>query len=135
MSSENILIEKEYVYEITNKNGKTLKKRVVRKYTNKKETSNTLQNRANKELVLKNIKDKIDEIMVLPERKRINFIKINCLPEGISASYNTLKALFVKASSQEKNNSSEELAEERLYGGSSGNVSSQDDSKENLSDE
>ena len=121
MSSENILIEKEYVYEITNKNGKTLKKRVVRKYTNKKETSNTLQNRANKELVLKNIKDKIDEIMALPERKRINFIKTNCLPEGVSASYNTLKALFVKASSQEKNNSSEELAV--------------DSSKENLSDE
>ena len=36
MSSENNSVEKVYTYEITNKNGKTVTKRVVRKYTNKK---------------------------------------------------------------------------------------------------
>ena len=52
MSSENNSVEKVYTYEITNKNGKTVTKRVVRKYTNKKDTTNTLQNKANKETIL-----------------------------------------------------------------------------------
>ena len=53
MSSENTAVEKVYTYEMISKNGKTVTKKVVRKYTNKKDTSNTLQNKANKEFLEK----------------------------------------------------------------------------------
>ena len=93
---ENTSVEKVYTYETVNKNGKTVTKRVVRKYTNKKDTSNTLQNKANKELLEKNIQEKLDEIKAVPERQRISFIRKNCLPENVSGTYNTIKTIWQK---------------------------------------
>lgn len=87
-------IQKVYTYETTNKSGKKVTKKVVRKYTNKKDTTNTLQNKTNKELVNKNINEHFDKIMELAEHKRLNYIKTNCLPDGVTASYNTLKSLW-----------------------------------------
>ena len=87
---------KEYVYESTNKNGKKVTKKVVRKYTNKKDTTNTLQNKSNKDVVEKNINDNYDKIMELPERKRMKYIRDYCIPNDISASYNTIKLLWNK---------------------------------------
>lgn len=87
---------KTYEYNHTNKNGKTVTKRVVRKYTNKKDTTNTLQNKTNKDIVIKNINDNYDKIMELPERKRMKYIRDNCVPNDISASYNTIKSLWNK---------------------------------------
>lgn len=97
MSSENTTVEKVYTYEIISKNGKTVTKKVVRKYTNKKDTTNTLQNKSNKEFLEKSIQEKFDEIKALPERKQIRFIKENCLPENVTASYNTIKTIWRKA--------------------------------------
>ena len=59
-------------------------------------TTNTLQNKTNKDTVIKNINDHYDEIIKLPEHKRLNYIKTNCLPDNVSASYNTLKTLWKK---------------------------------------
>ena len=87
---------KTYTYESTNKKGQKITKQVVRKYTNKKNTTNTLQNKTNKDTVIKNINDHYDEIIKLPEHKRLNYIKTNCLPDNVSASYNTLKSLWKK---------------------------------------
>ena len=87
---------KTYTYESTNKKGQKVTKQVVRKYTNKKNTTNTLQNKTNKDTVIKNINDHYDEIIKLPEHKRLNYIKTNCLPDNVSASYNTLKSLWKK---------------------------------------
>ena len=85
---------KTYEYKHTNKNGKTVTKHVVRKYTNKKDTSNTLQNKSNKDIVTKNITDNYDKIMELPERKRMKYIRDYCIPNDISASYNTIKSIW-----------------------------------------
>ena len=87
---------KEYVYEHTNKNGKKVTKKVVRKYTNKKDTTNTLQNKTNKDIVEKNINDNYDKIMELPERKRMKYIRDYCIPNDVSASYNTIKSIWSK---------------------------------------
>lgn len=94
--TDNNGVEKIYTYESTNKNGKVVTKKVVRKYSNKKNTSNTLQNKANKDIVEKNINDNYDKIMELAERKRMTYIKENCVPKEISASYNTLKSIWNK---------------------------------------
>lgn len=87
-------VTRSYTYETTNKSGKKVTKKVVRKYTNKKDTTNTLQNKTNKEAVIKNINEHFDKIMELPEHKRISYIKDNCVPDGVTASYNTLKSLW-----------------------------------------
>ena len=89
-------VEKVYTYEKTNKDGKVVTKRVVRKYVAKKDTSNTLQNKTNKDLLEQNIKDHFDEINQIDERKQIKFIRENCLPENVTASYNTLKNIWFK---------------------------------------
>ena len=89
-------VTKTYMYEPTNKNGKKVTKKVVRKYTNKKDTTNTLQNKTNKDIVEKNIRDNYNEIIALSERKRMGYIKEKCIPKDISASYNTIKALWTK---------------------------------------
>ena len=89
-------VTRSYTYESTNKKGQKVTKQVVRKYTNKKNTTNTLQNKTNKDTVIKNINDHYDEIIKLPEHKRLNYIKTNCLPDNVSASYNTLKSLWKK---------------------------------------
>ena len=89
-------VTKTYTYESTNKNGKKVTKKVVRKYTNKKDTTNTLQNKTNKDIVEKNIRDNYNEIIALSERKRMGYIKEKCIPKDISASYNTIKALWTK---------------------------------------
>ena len=96
MSSENTAVEKVHTYEMISKNGKTVTKKVVRKYTNKKDTSNTLQNKSNKEFLEKSIREKFDEIKALPERQRMSFIRKNCLPENVSGSYNTIKTIWQK---------------------------------------
>lgn len=85
---------KTYTYNSTDKKGKKVTKKVVRKYSNKKETSNTLQNKANKELVTENIKNHLNKIKELDKNKRMNYIKENCLPENITASYNTLNKIL-----------------------------------------
>ena len=100
MSSENNSVEKVYTYEITNKNGKTVTKRVVRKYTNKKDTTNTLQNKANKEILEQNIRENFETIKALPERKRISHIRDNYLPENVTASYNTIRTIWQKVLSE-----------------------------------
>lgn len=87
--------EKVYTYEVTNKDGKKVNKQVVRKYTNKKDTSNTLQNKEHKDALISAISDQLDVILELPEHKRINHIRMNCLPKNISASYNTLKSIWI----------------------------------------
>lgn len=89
-------IQKEYSYEVTNKSGKKVNKRVVRKYVNKKETNKTLQNKDNKLQLEKNINEHFDDIMKLNERKRITYIKNNLLPYEITASYNTIKSIWNK---------------------------------------
>ena len=89
-------VTRSYTYEHTNKNGKKVTKKVVRKYTNKKDTTNTLQNKTNKDIVEKNINDNYDKIMELPERKRMKYIRDYCIPNDISASYNTIKAIWSK---------------------------------------
>ena len=89
-------VVRSYTYESTNKNGKKVTKKVVRKYTNKKDTTNTLQNKTNKDIVEKNIRDNYNEIIALSERKRMGYIKEKCIPKDISASYNTIKALWTK---------------------------------------
>ena len=89
-------VTRSYSYEHTNKNGKKVTKKVVRKYTNKKDTTNTLQNKTNKDIVEKNINDNYDKIMELPERKRMKYIRDYCIPNDISASYNTIKSLWNK---------------------------------------
>ena len=94
--AESASVSKTYTYESTNKKGQKVTKQVVRKYTNKKNTTNTLQNKTNKDTVIKNINDHYDEIIKLPEHKRLNYIKTNCLPDNVSASYNTLKSLWKK---------------------------------------
>ena len=94
---------KTYLYEHTNKNGKTVTKKVVRKYTNKKDTNNTLQNKSNKNVVEKNIIDNYDKIMELPERKRMKYIRDYCIPNDVSASYNTIKAIWNKIYNQQQN--------------------------------
>ena len=90
------VVEKVYTYEMSGKTGKTITKRVVRKYTNKKDTSKTLQNKENKTLLEQNIKENLDTIKALPERKRMSYIKTNCLPENVTASYNTIKTIWEK---------------------------------------
>ena len=89
-------VTRSYTYETTNKSGKKVTKKVVRKYTNKKDTTNTLQNKTNKEAVIKNINEHFDKIMELAEHKRISYIKDNCVPKDITCSYNTLKSLWNK---------------------------------------
>lgn len=93
-STEPETVTRSYTYESTNKDGKKVTKKVVRKYTNKKDTSNTLQNKSNKELVEKNIRDNYSKIMELPDRKRMSYIRDNYVPNNISASYNTIKAIW-----------------------------------------
>lgn len=105
MSSENTTVEKVYTYEMISKNGKSVTKKVVRKYTNKKDTTNTLQNKSNKEFLEKSIQEKFDEIKALPERKQIRFIKENCLPENVTASYNTIKTIWRKAIEERRGDS------------------------------
>lgn len=105
MSSENNSVEKVYTYEITKKDGKTTTKRVVRKYTNKKDTSHSLQNKENKILLEQNIKDNFETIKALPERKRISHIKEHCMPENVTASYNTIKTIWERI--LKSNNASE----------------------------
>ena len=90
------LTTKTYTYESTNKSGKKVTKKVVRKYTNKKDTSNTLQNKTHKDVVEKNIIDNYDKIMELPERKRIAYIKDNCIPKDVTSSYNTIRSMWTK---------------------------------------
>ena len=94
MSSENNSVEKVYTYKITKKDGKITTKRVVRKYTNKKDTSNSLQNKENKTLLEQNIKENFETIKAIPERKRISHIRDNYLPENVTASYNTIRAIW-----------------------------------------
>lgn len=100
-TDQSTAVEKVYTYEIVNKNGKTVTKKVTRKYTNKKDTSNTLQNKIHKEFLEKSINEKFNEIKALPSRQQIRFIKENCLPEGVTASYNTLKTIWMKRVAQE----------------------------------
>ena len=95
-SAETFGCTRSYTYETTNKSGKKVTKKVVRKYTNKKDTTNTLQNKTNKEAVIKNINEHFDKIMELAEHKRISYIKDNCVPKDITCSYNTLKSLWNK---------------------------------------
>ena len=90
------VVEKVYTYETVNKKGETVTKRVVRKYTTQKDNSNSLHNKVNKELLVKNIRDNLEQIKNLPSRKQMNFIRENCLPENVTASYNSLKTILVK---------------------------------------
>ena len=85
---------KTYEYETTHKNGTKGVKCVTRKYVIKKETINTLQNKENKQKVKENISKSFDDIMKLPERKRMSFIKNNCFPPNVTSSYNTVKAMW-----------------------------------------
>ena len=96
MSSENNSVEKVYTYEITKKDGKTTTKRVIRKYTNKKDTSHSLQNKENKTLLEQNIKENFETIKTIPERKRISYIKEHYMPENVTAAYNTIRAIWEK---------------------------------------
>ena len=89
-------IEKTYTYEKTKKDGTKISKTVTRKYTNKKDTSNTLQNKNNKQIVEQNIIKNYDEIMKLDERKRMKYITDKCLPENVTASYNTLRRMLTE---------------------------------------
>lgn len=107
MSTQETPIEKVYTYETKNKTGKVVTKRVVRKYTNKKDTSNTLQNKAHKEALEQNIKDNLNLILDIPDRKRISYIKKNCLPENVTASYNTVKTIWIKVYSDSLTNAEE----------------------------
>ena len=89
-----IEMSKTYEYDSTDKNGKKVTKKVVRKYVNKKETSNTLQNKANKNIVIENITNNLEKIKKLDKNKRITYIKEHCLPENVTASYNTLNKIL-----------------------------------------
>lgn len=87
--------EKIYQYTIT-KNGAERTVKVVRKYKTKKDTSNTLYNRENKEILMQNIASNLSEIIDLPKEKQIKFIAESCLPHGCTASYNTLKKFYLE---------------------------------------
>ena len=71
MSSQ---IEKTYSYDKTNKDGTKTTKIVKRKYTNKLDRSNTLQNSENKRIVIENIINHKDKILELECRKRVKYI-------------------------------------------------------------
>ena len=46
--------------------------------------------------MFKNIIDNYDKIIELPERKRMKYIRDYCVPNDVSASYNTIKAIWIK---------------------------------------
>ena len=54
-------VTRSYTYESTNKKGQKVTKQVVRKYTNKKNTTNTLQNKTNKDTVIKLVDKILDQ--------------------------------------------------------------------------
>lgn len=89
-------IEKTYSYDKTNKDGTKTTKIVKRKYTNKLDRSNTLQNSENKRIVIENILKHKDKILELECRKRVKYVRENCIPEGITASYKALTSLIIK---------------------------------------
>ena len=106
-------IEKTYSYDKTNKDGTKTTKIVKRKYTNKLDRSNTLQNSENKRIVIENIINHKDKILELECRKRVKYVRENCIPEGITASYNALTSLIIKyVLTKDSQLSQEEIKEE-----------------------
>ena len=87
--------KKSYSYKTTNKNGEEKTKTVVRVYENKKDTELTLQNKEHKAKTIENIISNYDKIMEQPPRKRISYIQSTCLPENVTSSYNTIKAIWI----------------------------------------
>lgn len=87
---------KSYTYTKTSKDGKTKEITVKRKYVNKLDRSNSLQNKENKDLVINNIIQNKDRINELNSRKRVKFVKEFCIPPNVTASYNTIRALLEK---------------------------------------
>lgn len=84
-----------YQYTVT-KNGEERTVKIVRRYKTKKDTSNTLYNKENREILVANITSRLTFINSLPKEKQIKFIADECLPQGCSASYNTLKKFYLE---------------------------------------
>ena len=87
---------KSYTYTKTSKDGKTKEITVKRKYVNKLDRSNSLQNKEHKDLVIQHIIENKDKILALNSRKRVKFVKEFCIPPNVTASYNTIRALLDK---------------------------------------
>ena len=87
---------KTYTYTKKCKDGTTKEVTVKRKYVNKIDRTNSLQNKEHKDTVIQNIIINRDKILALDSRKRVKFVKEFCLPPNVKCSYNTLRALLDK---------------------------------------